>query len=399
MNEVINTLNKQQQQFAAFADQTHNIMEVVLISEYLQETEISIKELKLSCKNLIEDIVNAGMGKVTPQLLPLTELENALEIAIMTYRLTPIFHPPSLDFYYNVMDSILTEDNILVSIPMKSTISFRGYEVQPFPMEIENKLVMLDSVQGDIIISEDFSLVDVVSKSQLQECHSAFLHLLVCPAYLFAFKTPSEAFCPIALAQKNTQQALSKCTFRSLTNQSIFHSHFFKFQYLYFPNEIQVTLICPDTTTHGMVKGYYKASDSCEIRSHKVVTLPNKHHLIKNLSLSSNFQQITFLNKLNISQLSVISEKIELLSLLNDSAITSTLTDNLLPVYLGEEILFPTFLVPCIILVVCTIIILCCIRIGYRRYKLLSQMQSVASAPKPQPSFPAYPPLMYNDHH
>ena len=132
-------------------------------------------------------------------------------------------------------------------------------------------------------------------------------------------------------------------------------------------------MLCPNITTIIDVQGYYRVSDTCEIRTTNLTTLSNNFHMIKDFSLTPYFSHFNLSFDFNTSLIKTTSYKGKFLNLLNDTLATTSLSDALIPKYLDHTVVFPLFVIPALILITCLIVFLFCIRRVYRRYKILTR--------------------------
>ena len=381
MNAIISTTNKLKVVVEALTNTLPTIETLILFSEYLHTSENILHALLSTNDILISDIVDAGLGRVNSKLLPIEHLHDALVIARTQHDLEPIFVHSQIEFYYPLIEATLTGKEILVHIPLKSKEHFTGWQLEPFPLKANNTLLILNKQPELIVVSDDFQLVDVTSMATLENCKSTFPHLHVCPAYAFAFEQAGDKLCELTLINSNSSKALGQCIYTPAPDKLVFHVHLQGMQYFYFKTITGVTLICQDKGKHIFADGYYMAPDFCEIRSRPLTTLPTQHHLAFVLNITTELIKIQPLLSVNISNLTIVSDKLNLLSYVNDTEFKDAL-DYSLPIYLSRPVLMSSFIVPIVLFSVCMCVLYCCLRRVFARYSFIVQKRNVKLARK-----------------
>lgn len=100
------------------------------------------------------------------------------------------------------------------------------------------------------------------------------------------------------------------------------------------------------------------------------LTLLTHHHLAFVSSLSTDLKFLYHV-VISLDKMTIASDKLKFLTYLNDSQLTLTL-NSILPLHLCEDVIFPLYVVPALILVVCTLVFAWRLHKGCARYRQLS---------------------------
>lgn len=133
----------------------------------------------------------------------------------------------------------------------------------------------------------------------LDDCATAYMHLYVCPAYLFTFRFDTKAECEISLVVPDSRLSSSVCTYSPVSNY-----------YYYYQGETNVTLICKGQAQQLCVDAYYMALDHCDVRNDEFLTLSTHH-----LPLIYNSCMYLLVN-ISFGELTIESDKLKSISYL-----------------------------------------------------------------------------------
>ena len=364
LNVVIDQVNELSMNVNALSFQLATLENMVLLGLYIDNLEDSISVLHKHSSALMNSLVNAGLNKVNSQLLPLEHLRAAIHFARANFSLTPFFTEEEIEFYYPLIESTLTDSQVLIHIPLKSDISYSAYSVTSFPMLVNDSLLSLVSHANMFLVAEDYMLVSLTDRSTIAKCRSSYSHLFVCPAYLFALLPAQSAPCELAIVRNNTEFIHAHCTFKPVESTwPVYHAHVGGVQYFYFRDAASVTLICNGKSTNVIAQGYYAAKDSCEVRSSTITTLPSRQHLGFESELPSSLVPLMPSFGVNLANLTVVSEKLTMLSFLNDTDVFVAAV----PLYLRPHVMAPLLSLPMIILVIVVVLLCVCLT----RFKLV----------------------------
>ena len=359
-NNLINVVNK-------FSETFPYVTELFLISECLLESESIMDDIADQVQVIIKDLVNAALGRVDSDLLPLPHLEDALAMATRDHHLSPIFDMGEIEFYYPLIHSFLTHVSIVVTIPMRSRDHFSLWQVVPFPFVSQGNILQLSTAQAAelVMLSEDSTYLASTSYDTLSHCKASFYNFFVCPAYPFVFQPVTDVECTHSLIRSNDDNILQWCKFEPVILRSVYHVHLLTTQYFYFPNATEVSLSCKARPSYVKVAGYYSVADHCEVRTSDLVTFPNRQHLTFATNLSSVMNPITRAFNLSSVNVTVVSEKLQLITYLNDSDVSNILYRPL-PFYLEPTVIVPTVMSPFVLVVLLGCVCYCICRFRAR---------------------------------
>ena len=314
----------------------------VLFLSQLDLLETTIDRVILAREDVIRDIYLAAESKVGTHMLSPPTLEQVLVDTQARLHLNPIFPPNLVAFYYPLLESSLSLNCILVHIPMKSNLEFSLWTVHPFPFFSNKSMLTLDVEESLAIISHDRRWIDSLPSDTLQKCKHSELSSFICPAYLFTLRDVDEEPCLFSLISTNVTS--EDCNLTRHNPQHIYHVHIQNLQFFFFPQEFAVSILCENQESRRLViTGPLVVNDHCEVRSHRIHILPNKHHLVHSSNLLSETHQVPSFSMPNTSRLAVPPLMLDSLHLIPRVNLTP-LVDQNLPFYLSREIQFPTYI-------------------------------------------------------
>ena len=384
LNLVVNRTNVLSNNLHDLQSTVVNMENVFLLMNYIRDLEFDILMLKERCNSLIGSLVSAGLSRVDSELLPLDHLRAALHFARANFSLTPFFGDSHLEFYYPLLEATLTDNQILIHIPLKSDVSYTAYSVTPFPLSVNNSLLSLITQSDMFLVAKDFMTVSLTNRASLSHCRSSYLSVHVCPAYLFALLPAKSTPCELAIVRNNSQLIHAHCSYEPVvSNLPVYHAHVAGFQYFYFKEPASVTLICQGISTNLIAEGYYVASDACEVRSSEIYTLPSNQHLGFHGVLPTSLIHLSPSFDVHPENLTVVSDRLKVLSYLNDSDVFVASA----PFFLHPHVLYPTVSLPIIILlVVIGLLCVCLKRMENRLHDIraAANLEVVPPVPKPR---------------
>ena len=371
LNTVVERAKTLSRQFHSISTQIASLENIFLLSYYLNELDSDVHLLQERATTLVASLVNAGLSRVNSQLLPVDHLRAALHHAKSNFSLTPLFKEEELEFYYPLLETTLTENSILVHIPLKSEVMYHAYTVLPFPIMVNNSLLSLVTHSDTVLVAADFMSVSLTQSTVLAKCRSSYLHIHVCPAYLFALLPAESTPCELAVVRNNTAAIHSSCKFEPVfPSRPSYHAHIDGTQYFYFKEAASVTLICGSRHTNVIAQGYYAAPDFCEVRSSAISTLPSRQHRGFNYTIPSSLVPLFPSFDVSLINVSIVSDRLKVLSYLNDSDIFVSSV----PSFLHPHVLYPTVSLPIIVLLVVIVVLCVCLR------RLESRLEDIREA-------------------
>ncbi len=97
-----------------------------------------------------------------------------LDIGLSKYQLKPIYTGDSIQYYYPLLESILTLDAIIEFILFNSKEIFQAYEVVPFPFKLNSSIITLDLQPSLVLVAEDVSVYAIAQREDLSRCHTSY---------------------------------------------------------------------------------------------------------------------------------------------------------------------------------------------------------------------------------
>lgn len=385
VNSLRAKLNDATQVINRLIEDTSKLERVVFLSELLTVTELDVQDYLSAMSKVLENLVDAALGRASTALIPVAQLREAVMFGKEEYSLIPLFSMDECEFYYPLLETILTNSAILVHIPFKSSHTFTAFRITPFPFPIDNHVLTVSETADIVVTSDDLQLVALGNDRILEQCRSTYLHLYVCPAFVFSFLPPTEVRCAVALTHTaaDSSDLIEFCSYTPAPDVPIFHVHFAGVQYLYFRNKTQVTLICVNGDVKenhvSYVQGLFQAPDHCEVSSSLVTTLPNHQHLalLNNLHHSLTPVNVSFYG--NISHIKLITPELTLMKALNTSSFEDFVVTNL-PLSVSAPVLYPSILTPTFIfLVIVLCVFYCQLRLWFRVDHLARRRQPKAA--------------------
>ena len=355
----------------------HNILpKVAYFQAVIQILTNDISDYISVTQHALASLVDAALNRVTSTLLPVDHLRKAIISAQKQFKLKPLFSLNEIEFYYPLLEATLTQSSIMIHIPCYSIASFTAWQIIPFPFILNDTLLTVSKTADIVIISNDLKLVAMTSLEELNQCRMSYLHLYVCPAYMFTFQSSTLPSCEFSLtqAEDSNTESISACTYVRVPRR-VYHAHIITTHFFFFPDETQVSLHCYEKAEVFLARGYYQTQDYCEVRTVSISTLPSRHHLalVSNLSARFTPAEVTFIA--NTSLFQIDSVEYSHLDVLNSSTIKEIVVSSL-PSYMSMEFLYPSMFLPVFII----IIIVLCLLYALRRLSL--RVDVLARKPK-----------------
>lgn len=88
----------------------------LLLDQTILVLETSVRAVLTRNSDLIRDLIAAAAGRVITSLLPVTDLQRALEIGHSLYNAQPLFSGDTNQYYYPLLEAVLTMDAIVIHI-------------------------------------------------------------------------------------------------------------------------------------------------------------------------------------------------------------------------------------------------------------------------------------------
>lgn len=382
-HEIINSLRANVQEILKYSNQLRtvidnmgvrldNLIDLLILDQAIAVIEIRINNLLTQRKTLITNLLDASNGRVTNSLLPIADLLKVLDIGLSEYHLEPIFTGDSIQYYYPLLESILTLDAIIIFIPFNSKEIFQAYEVIPFPFNLNSSIITLDLQSTLVLVAEDFSVYATAQREDLSKCHTSYHQLYHCIASLFAFRPLIGDICEVILTHEKAQDAIQFCPYKHIVPNHNFHILFQGYQYFLFTKPTQIAVVCQTETTYRRVDGHFAVPERCQIRSSNLTTFPSRVHEVftANMSLGPIFP-LSVLQNMSLIHIPYVTNTIHELTFENHSQFVSVLEDSL-PDYLNPVVHFPSILVPFIIVICILIPVLCCVKKALTLYTHLN---------------------------
>ena len=377
VNELLQQVNNLTTSFNEALKRLDMLTSYLVTDQFLHIIETSLNTVVSMNEEIIAYMVDAANGRTTTSLFPVEDLLHTIDIGISNYTLQPLYTGDVIQYYYPLLETILTMDAIIVFVPFKSLDTFEAYQVEPFPFRVNHSIMILDSTSSLVLVASDFSLYSIGDMNDLKLCKSSYLHQYHCSASLFAFLPIAGGVCEAVLTRTNASDALSLCPYKHLVPKPMFHRNFHGYHYFYFQESFYISVICPEGTTYVKVLGHYAVQSACYVRSSRLTTFPSRFYLAFTANLTSRIFPVTSLRNIT-SKVSFVTNSLSTLSFTNKTEFIDALEDAL-PVYLSPYVLFPSLLLPFLFLVVILFCLYCCIR---KAMTLYTYLEGIRQAPE-----------------
>ena len=260
-----------------------------------------LNELDDDLQQLISDLVMANSGLVTSTLLSINQLINITMQAKLLWNFIPFFNTNDIVLYYPILNSFINGTGVIIDIPFSSEFKYNLFNIIPFPMNINDSTLMLDTDLTppiNYILSTNDLRESTLSNDNLLKCKKTD-HLYLCSATYFTFKNAFNS-CESSLV-KNTS-ILKHCHFKKAKHIA-YHESAQGSHYVYFAKLSTVSVNCPELASHvETIKGQYSIPEQCELHSSTFSTIANnektlkisKQHVLKpiNIDFSSSHHPI-----------------------------------------------------------------------------------------------------------
>ena len=317
---------------------------------------------------MMQNVVDAAHGYVSSNLLSIQDLKYAINVAREKYALTPIFTTEEIIHYYPLLNSFLTTDSIVINILFRSSHRYQLFEIEPFPMMLNNSMYMLDGSKTLVLTNDEHSSYAKMSNEDLKDkCHTNSIGIYYSPSSMFSLIPVRETgVCEMQLLMTNSTRSLDICPYKQIVKGSFHHTLFMNKHYFIFPEFVEVTIRCPEGHTYKRVKGIIQVRRECALTSLVVANIKEHTHQENLPPHSNHLQELS----LNISHINYIINKLHHLYLRNISSFSGAVKLNL-PSYLKTQFHFPLIMSPIAITIVIVFIILY-LNIMVRRIKRMS---------------------------
>ncbi len=86
------------------------------ISQLLLVLETAVNSLLHTNQLVVQNVVDAAHGRVTPTLFPVKDFIHVLNIGKMEYELKPLFDLEKIHNYYPLLESFLRSEAIVIHV-------------------------------------------------------------------------------------------------------------------------------------------------------------------------------------------------------------------------------------------------------------------------------------------
>ncbi len=178
-----------------------SIYDFMTISQLLPVMETGVNSLLHTNQLVVQNVVDAAHGRVSPTLFSVRDFLHALNIGKMEYELKSVFDIEGIHHYYPLSESFLTSEAIVIHVPLASQEVFEVHQLEPFSFAVYGTIMSLNLPPFIVLISKDFTVYSAGHITDLQRCTTEYLHLYYCPASLFAFLPVTGGVCEVVLTQ------------------------------------------------------------------------------------------------------------------------------------------------------------------------------------------------------
>ena len=332
-------------------------------------------------KIILANLVDAARGRVTSSLLPVSDLRKALHLGRADYSLIPVFDESLIQHYYPLLDSFVAENSIVLHIPFKSSLVFDAFYMEPFPFEAGNATYVLDGERQYVLVQKDLTHYATVQPRSLEGCRTEFQNHYFCPSALFAFFPITDNVCEVSLTRPDSDHslALKVCPFSKYVPDKPCHANLFGFHYLYLPQEMYVSVVCPGSSQGKRLSGHLATRVECSIRTSNLKTYPETVHAGFWSEKSPVVYELSSLTNLT-ANLPQVKERLPLVDIPHLSILDDNVTDADLPFYLEPSFHYSTFFIPVIVIIIALIPITVGLRRALRLYVMLKTRVSSSTS-------------------
>ena len=153
INEIISDLNLVQDTLVDNTLALSNLFQFLNLFITLNRVQSKVDYLIDFIQTNIQTIVSVSKGTVTPAVISVNQLKTILD-SVHIIGFTPIFDNNFIQFYYTVMNTVIDDVFIYVSIPLASSdVHYEHYIIHPFPTFFDDKLISLDINLTHVMVS------------------------------------------------------------------------------------------------------------------------------------------------------------------------------------------------------------------------------------------------------
>ena len=104
----------------------------MVLTQALSALENAVHSLVHTNQQIVNNVVDAVHGRVTPALFPVKDFMHVLELGEKEYGLTPLFDIRGIHHYCPLLESFITSDAIVIHVPFQSKDIFEVHQLEPF---------------------------------------------------------------------------------------------------------------------------------------------------------------------------------------------------------------------------------------------------------------------------
>ncbi len=356
----------------------NSFYDFLTLTQALPALENTVNSLLHVNQQIINNVVDAAQGRVTPNLFPVKDFMHALELGEKEYGLIPLFSIKGVHHYYPLLTSFLTTDDIVIHVPFQSKDVFEAYQIEPFPFSANGTTIILNLPPSIVLISKGFTVYAAGSRSDLQQCKSEYLSYYHCPASLFAFLPITGGICEVVLTQTQSEKALSLCPYTTVEPKALTHKTFFSHHYFFFTTAFYISIVCPEGTEYKEVSGHLAVYFACYVHSANLSTFPSKLHRGFVGNSTARIYPLTTLDNIHISSVKHLRNPISTFAFSNTSDLENAVQD-VLPGYLHPYVHYPSLVIPIILCIVIVIPLCCWVRKALTLYNHLQNRRRAST--------------------
>ncbi len=121
-----------------------SMYDFMTISQLLPVMEIAVNSLLHTNQLVVQNVVDAVHGRVSPTLFPFRDFLHALNIGKMEYELKPLFVVEVTYHYYPLLESFLTSEAIVIHVPFEFQEVFEVHQLEPFSFAVNGTIMSLN---------------------------------------------------------------------------------------------------------------------------------------------------------------------------------------------------------------------------------------------------------------
>ncbi len=164
-----------------------SMCDFMTIAQLLSAMETAVNSLLHTNQLVVQNVVDAANGRVSPTLFQVRDFLHGLNIGKMEFELKPLLDVEGIHHYYPLLESFLTSEAIVIHVPFESQEVFEVHQLEPFPFAVSGTIMSLNLPPSIVLISKDFTVHSAGHVTDLQRCKNRILASLPLSRLTFCF--------------------------------------------------------------------------------------------------------------------------------------------------------------------------------------------------------------------